>query len=112
MTPTWHYRSARVRSVRRATERSLLREGHVVPGIHIVTDSSCDLTSDDLDQLEVQIVPLSIRFGSEEFTDRLDLSVGICSGPLTSPSPTWGNTARNVGNSDRRPFSVRRRALL
>jgi len=46
-----------------------------VPGIHIVTDSSCDLTSDELDQLEVEIVPLSIRFGSEEFTDGLDLTV-------------------------------------
>ncbi len=46
-----------------------------MPGIHIVTDSSCDLTSDDLDQLEVEIVPLSIRFGSEEFTDGLDLTV-------------------------------------
>jgi DegV family protein with EDD domain len=46
-----------------------------VSGIHIVTDSSCDLTSDDLDQLEVEIVPLSIRFGSEEFTDGLDLTV-------------------------------------
>ena len=46
-----------------------------MPGIHIVTDSSCDLTSDDLDQLEVEVVPLSIRFGSEEFTDGLDLTV-------------------------------------
>ncbi len=46
-----------------------------MPGIHIVTDSSCDLTSDDIDQLEVEIVPLSIRFGSEEFVDGLELGV-------------------------------------
>jgi fatty acid kinase fatty acid binding subunit len=46
-----------------------------MPGVHIVTDSSCDLTSDDLDRLGVEIVPLSIRFGSEEFTDGVDLSV-------------------------------------
>lgn len=46
-----------------------------MPGIHIVTDSSCDLTVDTLDQLEVEIVPLSIRFGAEEFTDGLDLTV-------------------------------------
>lgn len=46
-----------------------------MPGIHIVTDSSCDLTSDDLDQLEVEIVPLRIRFGNQEFTDGVDLSV-------------------------------------
>jgi DegV family protein with EDD domain len=46
-----------------------------VSGVHIVTDSSCDLAEDDLDLLDVEIVPLSIRFGSEEFTDGLDLSV-------------------------------------
>jgi hypothetical protein len=27
--------------------------------------------------------------------------------PLSAPSPTWSNTARNVGNSTRRPFSLR-----
>jgi DegV family protein with EDD domain len=46
-----------------------------VPSIHVVTDSSCDLTPDDVDQLEVEIVPLSIRFGNEEFSDGLDLPV-------------------------------------
>ncbi len=46
-----------------------------MPSIHIVTDSSCDLTLDDLDEHEVEIVPLSIRFGKEEFTDGLDLTV-------------------------------------
>ena len=44
-------------------------------GVHVVTDSSCDLAEDDIDRLDVEIVPLSIRFGSEEFTDGLDLSV-------------------------------------
>jgi DegV family protein with EDD domain len=43
--------------------------------IHIVTDSSSDLTAGDVDQLDVQIVPLSVRFGDEEFTDGQDLSV-------------------------------------
>jgi len=42
---------------------------------HIVTDSSCDLTEEDLDQLNVEIVPLSIRLGGEEFTDGVDLTV-------------------------------------
>jgi fatty acid kinase fatty acid binding subunit len=46
-----------------------------VPGVHIVTDSSCDLTPDDVDEFGVEVVPLSIRFGSEEFTDGLDLTV-------------------------------------
>jgi len=46
-----------------------------MPGIHIVTDSSCDLVESDLGELDVEIVPLSIRFGAEEFTDGLDLTV-------------------------------------
>jgi DegV family protein with EDD domain len=44
-------------------------------GVYIVSDSSCDLEQDETDLLNVEIVPLSIRFGSEEFTDRRDLSV-------------------------------------
>ncbi|HEX2384720.1 MAG TPA: DegV family protein [Acidimicrobiales bacterium] len=44
--------------------------------VRIVTDSSCDLSADEADQLEISIVPLTIRFGADEFTDRVDLSVG------------------------------------
>jgi DegV family protein with EDD domain len=44
-------------------------------GIRIVTDSSCDLTQQEADDLGVAVVPLSIRFGSDEYTDRRDLSV-------------------------------------
>ena len=44
-------------------------------GVHIVSDSSCDLEQAETDPFSIEIVPLSIRFGSEEFTDRLDLSV-------------------------------------
>jgi DegV family protein with EDD domain len=44
-------------------------------GVHIVSDSSCDLEQDETDLLNIEIVPLTIRFGSEEFTDRRDLSV-------------------------------------
>jgi DegV family protein with EDD domain len=44
--------------------------------VRIVTDSSCDLSADEADQLEISIVPLTIRFGTDEFTDRVDLSVG------------------------------------
>jgi DegV family protein with EDD domain len=43
--------------------------------VDIVSDSSCDLEQDEADQLNITIVPLSIRFGSEEFSDRDDLSV-------------------------------------
>jgi fatty acid-binding protein DegV len=44
-------------------------------GVFVVTDSSCDLEQDEVDQLNIDIVPLTIRFGSEEFTDRQELSV-------------------------------------
>jgi DegV family protein with EDD domain len=43
--------------------------------VRIVTDSSCDLTAEEAAHLGVDIVPLSIRFGDKEFTDRVDLSV-------------------------------------
>ena len=40
----------------------------------IVTDSSCDLPASIADELGIEIVPLTIRFGDEEFVDREDLS--------------------------------------
>jgi DegV family protein with EDD domain len=43
--------------------------------VRIVTDSSCDLSQSEADQLDIAIVPLTIRFGNEEFTDRVNLSV-------------------------------------
>jgi DegV family protein with EDD domain len=43
--------------------------------VRIVTDSACDLPQSVADELGIEIVPLSIRFGDEEFTDRQDLSV-------------------------------------
>jgi DegV family protein with EDD domain len=45
-------------------------------GVRIVTDSSCDLTQQEAEDLGIGVVPLSIRFGSEEYTDGRDLSVG------------------------------------
>ncbi len=44
-------------------------------GVYIVSDSSCDLEQSDTDLLNVEIVPLTIRFGNAEFTDRRDMSV-------------------------------------
>ena len=46
-----------------------------MPGVFVVSDSSCDLEQDDIDPFNIEIVPLTIRFGNEEFTDRQDLSV-------------------------------------
>lgn len=43
--------------------------------VRIVTDSSSDLDTAAAEKLGVEVVPLSIRFGTEEYTDRVDLSV-------------------------------------
>jgi DegV family protein with EDD domain len=44
-------------------------------GVRIVTDSASDLSIDDATTYGIQVVPLTIRFGSEEFVDREQLSV-------------------------------------
>jgi DegV family protein with EDD domain len=44
------------------------------PAVRIVTDSSCDLPARIADELGITIIPLSIRFGDEEFIDREELS--------------------------------------
>lgn len=43
--------------------------------VHIVTDSSCDLTLAETDAHDIGVVPLSIRFGPDEYVDREQLSV-------------------------------------
>src|SRR4029453_5894190 len=41
----------------------------------IVTDSACDLDQATTDRHSIAVVPLTIRFGDEEFVDREELSV-------------------------------------
>jgi DegV family protein with EDD domain len=43
-------------------------------GVRIVTDSACDLPVARAEDLGIEIVPLTIRFGSEEFVDREQLT--------------------------------------
>jgi DegV family protein with EDD domain len=43
--------------------------------VHIVTDSACDLGADEVAAQGITVVPLSIRFGADEFIDREELSV-------------------------------------
>ena len=42
--------------------------------VHVVTDSSCDLPAALADEFGISIIPLTIRFGDEEFVDRSELS--------------------------------------
>jgi DegV family protein with EDD domain len=43
-------------------------------GVRIVTDSAADLPDELATELGVRVVPLTIRFGADEFVDRQDLS--------------------------------------
>ena len=43
--------------------------------VRVVTDSACDLPENLVAAMGIEIVPLSIRFGTEEFVDREELSV-------------------------------------
>ena len=42
--------------------------------VRVISDSSCDLPEEFVARYGIEIVSLSIRFGEEEFTDRVDLS--------------------------------------
>ena len=43
--------------------------------VRIVTDSSCDLTDEEVAAHGIEVVPLTIRFGDEEYEDRTELTV-------------------------------------
>ena len=47
---------------------------HSPGGVRIVTDSACDLPDDIIEARGISVVPLTIRFGDEEFIDRVGLS--------------------------------------
>ena len=46
-----------------------------MPGIRVVTDSASDLPAGVAEELAVEIVPLTFRFGNDEYVDRRDLTV-------------------------------------
>ena len=67
-----------------------------MPGVRVVTDSACDLPDELMTEKGIGLVSLRIRFGEEEFVDRVELSTkefwSRCAGysglPETSaPSP-------------------------
>jgi len=47
-----------------------------VAGVRVVTDSACDLSDELASRYDIDVVPLTIRFGDEELLDRRDLSPG------------------------------------
>jgi len=65
--------------------------------IRIVTDSSCDLPEEVLARHRVAVVPLTIRFGEEEFVDREELTVDAFWDRLTSGEVLPETAAPSVG---------------
>lgn len=49
------------------------REGALLAGVRVVIDSACDLPEELAQRYGIVVVPLTIRFGDEEFVDRVDL---------------------------------------
>jgi DegV family protein with EDD domain len=77
--------------------------------IRVVTDSACDIPDEIARRLNIDIVSLTIRFGDEEFTDRVDLSPeefwAKCKASKTlpetaAPSPGAFQTAYERAKSD------------
>jgi DegV family protein with EDD domain len=60
--------------------------------VRVVTDSSCDLEAAEAEELGIEVVPLSIRFGDDEYTDRVQLSVEDFYSKMAA-SPTLPETA-------------------
>lgn len=44
-------------------------------GVHIVTDSGSDFSPDEAKTLGITVVPLTVRFGEDEYIDRVNLDV-------------------------------------
>ncbi len=68
--------------------------------VRIVTDSACDLRSDEVDRLGIEVVPLSIRFGDTEYIDREELSVEQFYHELASADPLPETAAPAPGRFD------------
>jgi DegV family protein with EDD domain len=60
--------------------------------VKVFTDSACDLAEAVCADLDIGVVPLSVRFGNEELTDRVDLSPEAFYEKMAS-TPTLPETA-------------------
>src|SRR3982751_2657550 len=65
--------------------------------VRIVTDSACDLPEAVCQELGIEVVPLSIRFGEREYVDRKELSVEAFWRELQSSSVLPETAAPSVG---------------
>jgi DegV family protein with EDD domain len=65
--------------------------------VRIVTDSACDLPEAVCQELGIEVVPLTIRFGEREYVDREELSVEAFWRELASSSVLPETAAPSVG---------------
>jgi DegV family protein with EDD domain len=65
--------------------------------VRIVTDSASDLPQDACDELGIEIVPLTIRFGDDEYVDRKELSTDEFWKKLEASSVLPETAAPSVG---------------
>jgi DegV family protein with EDD domain len=65
--------------------------------VRIVTDSACDLPEAMCDELGIEVVPLTIRFGDREFVDRKELSTEAFWRELAASSVLPETAAPSVG---------------
>ena len=42
--------------------------------LRIIADSTCDISKEDARKMGIQIVPISVRFGNEEFLDGVEIT--------------------------------------
>jgi DegV family protein with EDD domain len=65
--------------------------------IHVITDSGCDLPDSILEAHAVEIIPLTVRFGDDEFVDRQELSIHGFWDRLLGEGPHPQTAAPSVG---------------
>jgi len=65
--------------------------------VRIVTDSACDLPEPICEELGIEVVPLTIRFGDREYVDRKELSADAFWRELASTSVLPETAAPSVG---------------
>lgn len=52
--------------------------------VYIITDSTCDITQSEATRFGIQVLPISVRFGMQEYRDGVDLSGEKFYGMLTA----------------------------
>ena len=65
--------------------------------VRVVTDSACDLLPEMCEQLGIEVVPLTIRFGDREYVDRKELTSDEFWSQLESASVLPETAAPSVG---------------